>query len=175
MANREALRELQVRLTRRLQAARVDDLTVSWLALQAGGTRYLFPLAQSGEVAPLPVLQVVPHVKPWFLGVANLRGALYGVIDLASFIGCDEAARPSLSEAHVITFNPGLALNCALQVDTLVGLRRRDAFAHSYAPAAGAPPYFGHCLTDLNGVTWQEVKLASLAQQPEFLSIGVAS
>lgn len=177
MANREALRELQVRLAGRLQAARFDDVTASWLALQAGGARYLFPLAQSGEVAPLTALQVVPHVQPWFLGVTNLRGVLCGVVDLASFIGRAGAvcgAGPWRSEAHVITFNPGLALNCALRVDALAGLRGRAAFAGSCAPPVGAPPYFGHCLTDLKGLAWQEIRLASLAQMPEFLSIGAA-
>ena len=50
MANREALRELQSRLAGRLQAARTEGVQASWLAVEAGGSRYLFPRAQSGEI-----------------------------------------------------------------------------------------------------------------------------
>ena len=75
MANREALRELQVRLAGRLQAARVEGLSVSsWLAVESAGQSYLLPLAQSGEIFPWVAVQPVPYTQAWFLGVANLRG-----------------------------------------------------------------------------------------------------
>ena len=74
MANREALRELQTRLASRLQAAREEGVAVSWLAIKAGGARYIFPLAQSGEIFPLASVQPVPYAQPWLVGVANLRG-----------------------------------------------------------------------------------------------------
>ena len=77
MANREALRELQTRLASRLQAARSEGLSVRWLAAQVGGTRYLFPLAQAGEIFPWTTVQPAPYTKPWFMGVANLRGGLH--------------------------------------------------------------------------------------------------
>lgn len=54
MANREALRDLQSRLASRLQAAKAEGLSISWLAVRAGGQDYLLPLAQSGEIFPLP-------------------------------------------------------------------------------------------------------------------------
>ncbi|RYF36772.1 MAG: chemotaxis protein CheW, partial [Comamonadaceae bacterium] len=85
MANREALRELQSRLATRMQAARAEGVQASWLAVEAAGSRYLFPLAQSGEIFPYAAPQHVPYTQPWFLGVANLRGGLYGVVDLGSF------------------------------------------------------------------------------------------
>ena len=88
MANREALRDLQSRLAGRLQAARSEGVKVAaWLAVQAGGRNYLMPLGQSGEIFPWAGVQPVPYTKPWFLGIANLRGTLAGVIDLASLLG----------------------------------------------------------------------------------------
>src|SRR3954470_22053598 len=86
MANREALRELQSRLASRLQAARTEGVQASWLAVEAAGAKYLFPLAQSGEIFPFANPQPVPYTQPWFMGVANLRGGLYGVVDLSSFV-----------------------------------------------------------------------------------------
>ena len=49
MANRAAIRELQTRLASRLQAARSEGVSVSWLAVKTGGGNYLFPLVQSGK------------------------------------------------------------------------------------------------------------------------------
>ena len=174
MANREALRELQTRLASRLQAARSEGVSAAWLAVNAGGENYLFPLVQSGEIFPLANIQAVPYSRPWFMGVMNLRGGLFGVVDLASFLG-DGALRArteqSLAESSVVTFNIALDINCALMVDGLAGLRKADAFTSAYAPAAGSPSCFGNRFTDLNGVHWQEINLRALAQTPEFLSI----
>lgn len=174
MANREALRELQTRLASRLQAARSEGVSAAWLAVKVGGGNCLFPLSQSGEIFPLAPVQRVPYARPWFMGVINLRGALYGVVDLTSFMG-DGATRlrgeQSLAESSVITFNAALELNCALLVDGLAGLRKRDAFSDAVAPPEGSPAYFGNRFTDLHGEHWQEINLQSLSQLPEFLSI----
>jgi twitching motility protein PilI len=174
MANREALRELQTRLASRLQAARSEGVSASWLAVKVGEANCLFPLSHSGEIFPLTSIQVVPYVRPWFMGVVNLRGVLYGVVDLARFM--DSKSPPvrteqSLAECSVITFNAALELNCALLVDGLAGLRKREAFSDAVAPPEGSPSYFGSRLTDLNGVHWQEINLQSLSQFSEFLRI----
>src|SRR5690606_34769362 len=92
MANKEALRELQTRLASRLQMAREQAPTRNWLAVDIAGHGFLLPLDQAGEIFPLSALQGVPHSQPWFLGVANLRGHLHGVVDLAVFIGLDRPA-----------------------------------------------------------------------------------
>jgi twitching motility protein PilI len=176
MANREALRELQTRLASRLQAARSEGVSAAWLAVRVGAANCLFPLAHSGEIFPLTSLQGVPYVRPWFMGVVNLRGGLYGVVDLARFMGQGATSvrtEQSLSEASVITFNAALELNCAVMVDALAGLRKQDAFSAAMAPPAGSPAYFGSCFTDLSGERWQEINLQSLSQSPEFLSIGI--
>ena len=174
MAKREAIRELQARLATRLQAAQDEGLPVSWLAILCGGRHYLLPLAQSGEIFPVGSVQPVPYSRPWFRGVVNLRGGLFGVVDLARFIAGDRAsdtAGSAPAESVVVTLNAALNVNCALLIDTLAGLRHADGFASSKAPAAGTPPYFGNCFTDDAGVPWQEINLQSLAESPSFLNI----
>ncbi len=174
MANREALRELQTRLASRLQTAKVEGLSISWLAVRAGGNNYLFPLAQSGEIFPLSDIQVVPYARPWFLGVVNLRGGLYGVVDLVAFIGKERASgrsEPLPGETNVVTFNTALEVNSALLVDGLAGLRHVETFSGSEPPPASAPAYFGSRYVDASGEFWQEINLQLLSQLPEFLSI----
>ena len=179
MANREALRELQNRLASRLQAARSEGVAVSWLAVEAGGSHYLLSLAQSGEIFPWTQVQTVPYTSPWFLGVANLRGGLFGVVDFARFVGstwplgASRAARTeqALAESSLLTINAGLEVNSALLVDKLAGLRSADAFTAVEAQPAGTPAYFGKVYVDSQGQRWQEINLQTLSQYSPFLSI----
>lgn len=174
MANREALRELQNRLASRLQAARTEGVQAGWLAVEAGGRKYLFPLSQAGEIFPYTHTQPVPYTQGWFMGVANLRGGLFGVVDLASFVSGQPPAQrtdAARAESRLIALNALLEINCALLVDRLAGLRNVDAFASSNEPASGSPAYFGSGYTDATGVFWQELNLQALSQQPQFLSI----
>jgi twitching motility protein PilI len=179
MANREALRELQTRLASRLQAAKTQGLSVSWLAVRSGGGNFLFPLAQSGEIFPLAGLQVVPYVQPWFCGVVNLRGGLYGVVDLAAFLQDPAggalpkpaAMVPGAPAPSVITLNAALEVNCALLVDALAGLRNAEAFADATPAPEGSPEYFGNRYTEPGGDHWQEINLQALSRLPRFLSI----
>lgn len=189
MANRDALRAFQARLASRLQAARTVDVSASWLAVEAGAGRYLFPLGHAGEIFPWTPPHPVPHTQPWFLGVANLRGGLHGVIQFAAFAAADAgqparapAALPPApspaagdgvrTQARLVALNELLEVNCALLVDRLVGLRGVEAFTASQAPADGAATWLGHAYTDAAGALWQEIDLQALSRQPRFLDIG---
>jgi twitching motility protein PilI len=177
MANREALRELQSRLASRLQAARTEGVRLSWLAIEAGGKKYLLPLHQSGEIFSWESAQGVPYTQAWFLGVSNLRGGLFGVVELARFIAASVAVDaaplpdPTRADSYLIALNAGLEVNCALLVDRLEGLRGVDSFASTALALTGTPAYFGNVYTDASGEHWQEIDLQSLSQQPNFLSI----
>ena len=174
MANREALRELQSRLASRLQAARTEGVQAGWLAVESAGSKYLFPLAQSGEIFPHAATQPVPYTQGWFLGVANLRGGLFGVVDLSSYVTGQAPAQRSdagRAEARLVALNALLDVNCALLIDRLAGLRNTDAFVASNDAPEGSPEYFGSGYTDASGAYWQEINLQALSQQPQFLSI----
>lgn len=173
MAKREALKELQTRLAARLQAARSEGVAVaSWLAVESGGQFLLFPLAQSGEIFSWGGVQPVPYTRPWFLGVANLRGALTAVIDLAQLLGTPaQRSEQALAECSVLALNGALQINAALLVDRLVGLRAADAFVSRDPAGEEGQPYLGSIYTDAQGKRWQELDLQVLAQHPEFLNV----
>ncbi len=174
MANRQALRELQSRLAVRLQAAKTQGASASWLAVEAGGGKYLFPLNQSGEIFPWVSAQNVPYTQAWFAGVANLRGGVYGIVDLASYVtGKMPPPRSELArnESRLVTLNSALEINCALQIDKLAGLRTAEAFIDFIEKPLESPEFFGHGYLDSNGISWQEINLQSLAQQAHFLTI----
>lgn len=175
MANRQALRELQTRLADRLQVARTQGVAPSWLAVEAGGKNYLFPMGQAGEIFPLGATQAVPYTQAWFLGVANLRGGLFGVVDLSAYVSGQSAiprTEQARKEARLIALNAALDVNCALLIDRLAGLRNQQAFHDFSERAPDAPEFFGNQYVDENGASWQEINLQSLAQQAHFLTIG---
>jgi twitching motility protein PilI len=174
MANREALRDLHARLADRLRAAKSGDVAASWLAVFAAGNHYLFPLAQAGEIFPWTPPLSVPYSRHWFLGVANLRGGVYGVVDLAAFVSGSPRPPPEdliRNELRLVTFNAVMELNCGLLVDRLDGLRHQDAFVRSDPAPPQAPEFFGTVFTDAGGTHWQEINLQTLARHVDFLSI----
>lgn len=174
MAKREALRELQARLAERLQAVRAEARSASWLALECGGQGLLVALPTAGEIFPFGSVMPVPHTQPWFVGVANLRGGLHGVVDLAAFLGL----RPTMSapeavreHAHLVALNATLGSHSALLVEKLAGLRSAEQMSAEPPDGAARPAFAGARWRDAEGRVWQEIDLPALAQNEQFLGI----
>ena len=170
MANKEALRELQSRLAERLAAARTQQRGKSWLAVECGARGFLFPLREAGEIFPYAPLLPVPHTHPWFLGVANLRGHLNGVVDLAAFLGM-KSGEAGRDQARLVGFNQTLDINCALLVERLAGLRSETQLTAEPDDTGPRPAFVGQRYRDSNGRAWQELNLAELAANEAFLRI----
>lgn len=173
MANREALRELQGRLAQRLQLARTEARSQSWLAIECAGQGLLVPLQTAGEIFPLGALLPVPHTQPWFLGVANLRGGLHGVVDLAAFLGL---RAPMLRDAvreqqRLLAFNSAIGAQCAVVIDRLAGLRHAAQITAEPGEGLARPGFAGTVFRDAEGRRWQEIDLAALARNDQFLAI----
>ena len=172
MAKREALRELQGRLAERMRSAGSTGQIAAWLAVEAAGQGFLLPLAEAGEIFSGVSWLPVPHTAPWFKGVANLRGGLHGVVDLAEFFGLRRGAPVAADQSRLVALNPSLEVNCALLVDRLAGLRHADQLAaEEGAEAAPRPEFAGARLRDGAGRAWQELRLARLAREEQFLRI----
>lgn len=186
MANKQALRELQKRIASLLQQANSESgLTASWLGVRLGKHRLLLPLQQSGEIYAMAPIQPLPYTKPWFLGIAPLRGQVYGVVELRAFLPAAPAAAhatTATATAHLaertkpclLGMNETLGMNVVFRVDGLEGLHSREAFVRSEAPAEDAPAHLGSTFFDGNDTAWQEINLQALAQDPQFLDIAVA-
>jgi twitching motility protein PilI len=175
MANRQALRDLQTRLAARLQQARAEGVAPGWLAVELMGRQCLLPLAQSGEIFPITSVQKVPYTQGWFMGVANLRGGLYGIVDLASFMSGVPSQRifdgSSREQARLIALNSAMEVNCAVLIDRLGGLRGVADFVARDAAPEGSPSFISAQYTDKTGQTWTELDLQQLASSPDFLGI----
>jgi len=174
MARRDALRDLQARLAERLQAVQSAPQRTAWLAVECERQGLLFPLATAGEIFSMPTMLPVPHTRPWFIGVANLRGGLHGVVDFAAFLGLrapHPAGEPWREQTRVLALNPSLGSHAALVIDRLAGLRSPTQLQAEPAEAGDRPSFAGDRWRDEAGRIWQEIDLAALAAHPQFLGI----
>lgn len=165
-----ALRELQARLAARLQQARTEEPGVAWLAVECGRHGLLFPLHMAGEIFPAGTVLPLPHAKDWFVGVANLRGAIHGVVDLAGFLGLQGRSGPS-DGAMLVSLGTALGSPCALLVQRLAGLRHAAQMQREPEAHGSRPAFAGARWRDPEGRVWQEIDLASLARSEQFLDI----
>lgn len=176
------LRAFQQELSERLKhktAAEVGNLR---LAIESANGRWLVRLSDTGEVLPVPQMTPVPLTKPWFIGIANVRGALHGVIDFARFMGLQGARDRSAANAgqsRLVLLGARFAdIRAGLLVDRVLGLRNVGDFqpagdALDAMGAADAPHAWSRRrLTDAGGQVWRELDLAALASDPDFLHVG---
>jgi twitching motility protein PilI len=158
---RNRLREYQSQLLARVQAARAGSgVRSDQLGVEIGAVRYLFDLTEAGEIMPPAAVSAVPLTQPWYLGLANIRGNLVGVIDLARYFGLGDTARGP--DARFVTFAPGLGVNCALLVSRVYGLRQ----------AAGMRAE-GELRRDRDDLEWRPLALAELVREERFLQVGL--
>jgi len=166
-ARRSRLRDYQEQLLERMQAARTSTGTrAHQLGVEIGGAGYLLELTETGEIVPVPPLAAVPLTQPWYLGLANVRGSLVGVVDLARYLGDVDAddgrPAPAPGLARLVTFSPALAFPCALLVGRVVGLRH-----------AADMTSFDAGLRDADGASWTPLSLAALAADERFLQVAL--
>lgn len=163
---RTRLREFQSQLVERMQAARAGGQAhASQLGIQIGAQRWLVSLQQAGEIVPVPVITPVPLTQDWFLGVANIRGNLVTVVDLASFHG--HAGTPLDKDCRILAFSPSLSFNAGLLASRVLGLRNMAQM--QAAGEEGSSMLY----VDAEGQSWQQLDLAALTRDPRFLHIGI--
>lgn len=163
MAKRLNLREFQQRLSDRLRDKDPSAARITTLGVQIAGQNWLVDMVDISEVLPLPQLTFVPFAKPWFRGVANVRGNLYGIADVAAY----QRGGMASGEAgnRVLLVAERYAFNAALLVDRVLGLRDARTWAQS-----GLDGQIGY--RDEQGALWGKLDISGLLQQEEFLHIG---
>lgn len=167
---RENLRDFQTRLAEKLKAAETTSGTGSKLGFLAGGRQWIVSLDQVNEVVTVPQLTVAPWARPWFGGVASVRGVIYGCVDLAAFAGVAEPL--PRGESRLLLAHPRFGVNAALRVERALGLRPQQELAPE-PDDTGAPPWVLGRWRDAAGEIWTEISVEDLVHTPAFLEAGV--
>ena len=167
------LRAFQKELASRLATKTAAQVESSRLGLACGGAQWLIRLADAGEVITVPQVASVPLTQPWFLGISNIRGNLYSVIDFGAFLGREASLAGSAGQGRLVVFGPRAGeLKAGIVVQRVLGLRNLAELAPA-SPPVDVPEWYGQRWMDADGGAWQEIDLARLAQDPGFLQVGL--
>jgi twitching motility protein PilI len=124
---------------------------------------------EAAEVIPVPPIYPVPLARPWFKGVANVRGNLYSVSDLAALLGAPPVALSDQSRLLLVAerFRAG----AALLVEASLGLHN----AAELKPETGraAERWVRAHYADAGGKLWKELDVAALVQDEAFLEVSL--
>ncbi|MDD4945281.1 MAG: chemotaxis protein CheW [Gallionella sp.] len=163
MAKRLDLRAFQQDLNDRMQDRSRQGGQQSLLGVQIAGQNWLVDMSDISEVLSLPRLTSVPLSQDWFRGVANVRGNLYGVVDIAAYLQNGAASGEATNRILLLAERYGF--NTALLVDGVLGLRDTSEWRRSVEDGAQ--------FIDKQGVSWRSLAVVELVEQPEFLQIGI--
>jgi twitching motility protein PilI len=169
MAKTSNLREFQEAILLRLKEATAKGSAVSTsrLGVIIGSKRVLINLNQVSEVLPVPPMQNVPLTLPWFLGVANVRGNLYNITDLAQFMGLPPT--PKSMNNRIVLINSETTTQAAIVIDSLVGLRSVEAMKNK-AKAKNKEAFFSkNSYEDVDKNEWLELDIEALVKDKAFI------
>lgn len=166
MARRISLREFQQGLVERLASARSGQAARALLGVRAGNENWLLELTDSGEIVPVATLTPVPLAKPWFRGIANIRGTLHNAIDFSAFQGGEPT--PLDSEARLLLPHARHGMGAALLISRALGLRAREAL-ESRPQRSDPRPWVGEEYVDSAGQAWKKLVFPALLAHADFL------
>jgi len=120
---------------------RKADPRWSGLGFGVGNVSLVTSLTSVTDVVECPNVTPIPRAKPWLRGIANVRGSLYSIVDLAVFLGYGQPT--SESEGKLLVLNIG-ELGCALLVPRVFGIRHFNEEQESQVTSVldrGVQPY----------------------------------
>lgn len=68
-----------------------EEITETWsgIGFRIGEHYFVSPMSEVTELLRVPAYTRLPNVKPWVLGVSNVRGRLIPIVDLNAFFSYD--------------------------------------------------------------------------------------
>jgi twitching motility protein PilI len=170
LSKRVSLKDFQEGLAARLKAAAGEAAHTARLSFEAGDSAWLLKLEGSGEVLQVPEIQRVPLTREWFLGMANIRGLLYGVSDLAGLLGQGATVRGPNN--RLLLVGRPHSINAALLVTRLTGLRNVQQMHPVDDPGDGSEARWAERVwRDPEGRIWRELDVAKLVAHRDFLEV----
>lgn len=95
------------------------------VVFEVGGQRLIAPMGEISEILIMPEYTSMPLVQPWMLGIANVRGRLLPLTDLAQFLQIPSHQQKSQRKVMVIDHSTVFS---GLIVDRVLGI---EQFTHS--------------------------------------------
>ena len=164
-----SIEEYQHTLTEQIQSAGKGDTSSTVLGVAVGEDRYLIPMTEVSEVIQIPKLAHVPLTQPWFLGLANVRGNLYGITDLGVYLGGNPM--PFNLKSRILLVSPSNKVYGAFVVNSMLGIRNLSEFTSVKSAKRKLSKGIALQYKDTEGRLWRELSLFELIRDEKFLQI----
>lgn len=168
-----ALAERSVAVARGLPARLEIKPHWSGVGFSLLGGRMVAPMGEVAEMLSVPPYTRLPGVKPWILGVANVRGRLMPLVDLELFLGGQVTG--GRRQRRVLVLDQG-ELYTGLVVNEVFGMQHFpiDAYGNDGAPASEALAAYEAGAFENEGVRWGVFHPSRLVQNEEFMNASAA-
>lgn len=140
------------------------------VGFRLGNLHLVTPLGHISEILPCPAITPVPGTTSWVQGIANIRGNLLTVIDLADYFGKDPVFQDEGARVLVMNIE---GLSTALLVNEVFGLRHFDEELERRDTSAVDDPVVPHLLGAFlrDNVLWGIFDMHSLAASQTFMHV----
>lgn len=153
-----------------VQAAQTHETGLGFNLLDQ---RFVASMDEVSELMRVPQVTRIPGVKNFVIGVANVRGRLMTVIDLALFVGEASSLPRSLRRVLAVEDEENLM---GFMIDESLGMQHFPADAYS-TEGMEVPDRFSSFVAggyQIAGVQWPVLRLSSLVTDPRLDKLSVA-
>ena len=100
----------------------LDHVDEEWVGVgfRIGDSRLIASMSDIKEILDLPEYTLVPGVKSWIVGVANVRGSLLPILDIKSYLLGEDIKQRQKGRVIVIDYK---GFNTGLIVEEVYGMR----------------------------------------------------
>jgi len=100
----------------------LDQIKDEWVGVgfRIGNSKLIAAMSDVKEILDLPEYTVVPGVKSWIVGVANVRGSLLPIMDMKGYLLGDDIKQRNKGRVIVIDYK---GFNTGLVVEEIYGMR----------------------------------------------------
>lgn len=134
---------------------RHDSDYTQWngIAFEVGGQEFVAPMGEVSEILAVPELTPIPLTKPWLLGVANVRGRLLPLADLAKFLNIESSERLKNKKVMVIDQD---GVFSGILVDQVLGMLQFTGNDYQDVPLPEESPFapYNHGKFHKDGKDW---------------------
>ena len=147
------------------------DITPHWsgIGFELLGRRFIAPMGEVSEMLEVPYYTRLPGVQPWVRGVANVRGRLLPVCDLAVFMG--DRIHTARKQQRILVLETE-DLYTGLLVDQVFGMQhfQVDTFSPQLSYQQETMQAFSDGCYVVDGVEWTVFSPAALSADAQFLN-----
>ena len=162
-------------LARARKSSRRGGQEYDWqgVVFEIGGQRLVAPMGQVSEVLAMPEYTSLPLVKPWMLGIANIRGRLLPITDLSRFLQVPSRLA-QMSQRKVMVIDHGDFFS-GLLVDQVIGIEQFTQDQYRAEAIESSSPFapYNHGKFFKNEQDWYVFMPSLLAQDPQYADAAI--